>query len=97
MQNDSRTKPVIAMYTAEYSVNGFKSLHLKESVLADGPLSLPGLNAGVSRGGTDEKLKGVFFGGCWRGGSLDRLVPVGAGGLPSQRDVQNSRRGKPRI
>lgn len=55
MQNDSRTKPVIAMYTAEYSVNGFKSLHLKESVLADGTLYLPGLNAGVSRGGTDER------------------------------------------
>lgn len=50
MQNDSRTKPVIAMYTAEYSVNGFKSLHLKESALAGDPLSLPGLKAEVSRG-----------------------------------------------
>lgn len=47
MQNDSRTKPVIAMYTAEYSVNGFKSLHLKESALADGSLSLPAVNGGV--------------------------------------------------
>lgn len=50
MQNDSRTKPVIAMYTAEYSVNGFKSLHLKESALAGDPLSLHGLKAEVSRG-----------------------------------------------
>ncbi len=54
MQNDSRTKPVIAMYTAEYSVNGFKSLHLKESVLADGTLSLPALKGRVSRGKIDE-------------------------------------------
>ena len=53
MQNDSRTKPVIAMYTEEYSMNHVNGWLIanKAAVLADSPLSLPGMNAGVSRGG----------------------------------------------
>ena len=39
-----------------YPVNTVKWRFIapKDAALADGPLSLPGLNAGVSRGGTDD-------------------------------------------
>lgn len=52
MQNDSRTSPVIAMYTAEYTVNSVNGwiIDHKEAAIAGGPRYLPGINAGVYRG-----------------------------------------------